>query len=182
MTTLKPESATISRPIRFSMRILSLWLLLGIVLSVQAQEQTVGVLFGHHTGYTLFTPDTMNTVYLIDDQGRVVHDWTVSGVGRDAFLRPNGDLIVTMTRQHDDPGNFAAEIGFTRIDGRFEQYTWEGDLVWSYEFDRPNYRVHHGIKPMPNGDFLFIAWEYHNSEEAIAAGRDPEHLGERTVV
>ena len=38
---------------------------------------------------------------------------------------------------------------------------------------------HHDIEPLPNGNVLLIAWEYRSREDAVAAGRDPEHLGDK---
>lgn len=141
-------------------------------------DRTVGTIFGEHDEYLLFTPQARNDVYLVDDQGRIVNRWEISGVGRDAWLLDNGNLLVSTTRFEDPQDPFAEEMGFIGIDGRFEEYTWDGELVWSYEPNIPNARVHHGVTPMPNGNILFIAWEYKTNEEAIQAGRNPELLGE----
>lgn len=148
--------------------------------SGHAQEavRTVGVLLGQHEGYTLFTPQDTNNVYLIDDQGRLINEWTVDGAGRDAFLRENGNLVVSLPDPTIGSDNFAAIATFADDDGAFAEYTWDGELVWYYQFDRPNMRVHHGIEVMPNGNILFMAWQLISREEALAAGRDPEKLGD----
>ena len=36
--------------------------------------------------------------------------------------------------------------------------------------------IHHDIELMPNGNVLAISYEAKSQEEAIAAGRDPEHV------
>ena len=141
-------------------------------------DRTVGTIFGEHDEYLLFTPQARNDVYLVDDQGHIVNRWEISGVGRDAWLLDNGNLLVSTTRFEDPQDTFAEEMGFIAIDGRFEEYTWDGELVWSYEPNIPNARVHHGVTPMPNGNILFIVWEYKTNEEAIQAGRNPELLGD----
>lgn len=164
-----------------------LWMTLGLFLliigggSAAAQDTSpvVGVTSGgYDDGYTLFTPQNSNHVYLIDGTGAIVHSWTVSDEGRDAFLRENGNLVVSVAMRDTEIEEYADHIAFIQIDGRFEEYTWDGELVWEYEFDRPGYEVHHGIEVLPNGNVMFIAWEYITREEAIAAGRDPETIGD----
>lgn len=152
---------------------------LGIATATQAQDgpQPVGTLFGEHDGYTLFTPQDSRMVYLVDDQGRLIHEWQVERAGRDAHLRPNGNLVVTMPLPQIEE-HFASRAGFADDDGAFAEYTWDGELVWYYEFNRPNFKVHHGVEVMPNGNIMFLAWEYITPEEALANGRNPELLGD----
>ncbi len=133
---------------------------------------------GNHEGYTLFKAQNDPHIYLIDAQGRVINQWEASDEGRDAILQENGNLLVTVRPQNPDPENFAATIAFADIDGRFEEYTWDGDLVWEYEFNDPLYRIHHGVEVLPNGNIMFLVWEYISPEEAIENGRDPDFFDE----
>ena len=41
-----------------------------------------------------------------------------------------------------------------------------------------NYRLHHDIEIMPNGNVLMIAWELKSTQETLAAGRDPSLMPE----
>ena len=163
---------------RITIILFTLLLALNISLSGAQEEQLTGTLFGEHEGYTLFTAQGTNRVYLIDDQGRLINEWAVRSNGRDAFLRENGNLVVTMAPETPIANDYASHIGFVQIDGGFAEYTWDGDLVWSYDFDRPGYRIHHGVTLIPNGNIMFIAWHLISTEEALAAGRDPELIGE----
>lgn len=43
-------------------------------------------------GYVLFNPGGGEKVYLIDLDGRVVHDWTVPHPPHYGYLLPNGNL------------------------------------------------------------------------------------------
>lgn len=157
--------------------ILFLTLLLSMSVIAQDDIPVMGTLMGSHEGYTLFTHQRSPEVYLINDQGEVVHEWRVSRPGRDAFLLENGNLVVSVARANPQYENFAARLTFADIDGRIEEYTWDGELVWATDvINDDNYRIHHGIMPMPNGNILTIAWEYISDEDAIAAGRDPELL------
>ncbi len=38
------------------------------------------------------------------------------------------------------------------------------------------YLRHHDLAPLPNGNVLLITFEAHTAAEAIAAGRDPNHI------
>lgn len=142
-----------------------------------ATQPTVGTLSGYHEGYTLFTPLTSAYVYLINAEGRIINEWRTSGAGRDVFLKENGNIVATVPLSQPDD-TFAADVSFAQRDGRFEEYTWDGERVWSYELDRPGSRIHHGITLLNNGHIMFIAWDYKSREEAIANGRDPAQLGD----
>lgn len=132
---------------------------------------------GDNPGYTLFKSIGSTNVYLVDGQGRIVHDWQVTSSGFDAVLRENGNLIVTGPPQ-GPRADFTDHVMGAGISGRFEEYTWDGELVWAYEFYDPGYDVHHGVEVLPNGNILFIAWEHISAEDAIAAGRDPALINE----
>src|SRR5262249_40620153 len=59
--------------------------------------QTTGAFFelpGTSADYTLFSPNTSTTTYLIDKQGNVVHQWATPYVpGLIGYLQPDGSLI-----------------------------------------------------------------------------------------
>ena len=137
---------------------------------------TVGLIFceaNASTGYTLFSPIPSNTTYLIDHQGRLVHNWTSPGEHRpalSAYLLPDGDLLRTANIAADAVGNFSG--GGTA--GKIERIGWDGTLEWSWTYDSEHHITHHDIEPMPNGNILMIAWEERTEEEALQAGRNPE--------
>ena len=56
--------------------------------------------------------------------------------------------------------------------GLIEKYSWENDLLWSFEYNSPTYRAHHDFQVLPNGNVLILAWELRSKEEAITNGRD----------
>jgi len=164
---------------RLILSLLVLLLLLTLATLSVAQTDRVGVRAGSHEGYTLFMASGTDRVYLIDGEGRFIHDWDLPANGREAILRENGNIVVAMARNVPPANTFADDIvPFITITGRIAEYTWDGEEVWSYQFERPDYRIHHGIEVMPNGNVLFIAWEYISAEEAIANGRDPELIGD----
>jgi hypothetical protein len=123
-------------------------------------------------GYTLFSPMPTSTAYLIDNEGREIHNWTSPGghrPGMSAYLLDDGSLLRTANIADTAVGNFSG--GGTA--GKVERISWEGELLWSYEYSSTEYISHHDIEPMPNGNVLMIAWESKNDTEGAQAGRNP---------
>ncbi len=138
---------------------------------VEAQEQTVGLFLneaGSFDGYTLFAPNSYETTYLIDNEGRLVHSWDSDYLpGLSAYLLEDGSLLR------------AAQIessGVAGGGGRVERLAWDGTLEWEFEYANDEHKSHHDIELLPNGNVLMIARERKTSDEAIAAGRDPAIL------
>ena len=57
------------------------------------------------------------------------------------------------------------------VGGKVDIYDWEGTLLWSYTLSNNDYQAHHDIEPLPNGNFLIIAWERAYSSEWSSLGR-----------
>ncbi len=153
------------------LRKLSLLAVLLVLLTPAASAQEESGLTvnssGAYEGYTLFSPLTSNTTYLIDNEGGRVHTWESSySPGNAVYLLESGHLLRTANDRssHFDVGGAG---------GLVEEYTWDGELVWSFAYSTDAYRLHHDIEVLPNGNILMIAWEYKSAAEAIAAGRDP---------
>ena len=123
-------------------------------------------------GYTLFSPMSTTTSYLIDHDGREVHHWVSPGghrPGMSAYLLDDGSLLRASNIAQTAVGNFSG--GGTA--GKVERISWEGDLLWSFEYSSTDYISHHDIEPMPNGNILMIAWEAKTEQEGLQAGRNP---------
>lgn len=144
-----------------------------------AQDQTVGLFVNDQTsfnGYTLFAPMLFNKTYLIDNDGLLINSWeSASPPALSAYLLENGHLLRTL-----NPGGNAT-FGAGGAGGRVEEYDWDGNLVWEFKYSSTQYRQHHDIEPMPNGNILLLAWEFKTGEEAIAAGRNPDLLDENSL-
>ena len=75
-------------------------------------------------GYTLFAPKHHTLIYLLDNQGRAVHQWKSQyEPGQSVYLLENGHLLHCC---------FTRNKGFTRggEGGRLEEFYWDGKLVW----------------------------------------------------
>ena len=71
------------------------------VTTVVAQTRTVGLFLNDTAkvfkGYTLFAPKHQTMTILINNEGRIVHQWTGSQYepGQSVYLLPNGNLLRT---------------------------------------------------------------------------------------
>ena len=151
----------------------------GAVQRTESQDQPTGVVInerGAFKGYTLFAPIDSTTTYLIDNEGRIIN--TCKSNCRPAhsvYLLENGHLLRTGTMGPRENSAFGAGGS----GGHVQEFTWEGELVWDYEYSSDKYLLHHDIEYMPNGNILMIAWGAKTGDELIAAGRNPELIAER---
>jgi len=134
-------------------------------------QNTVGVLVnqpGSQLGYTLFSPKKSNETFLIDNQGRLVNQWSSSHLpSLTAYLLEDGSLLRASALVSDtSEGN-----------GGFEKFTWDGELTWEFYSGHQ----HHDIAPLPNGNVLMVVNDIIPVEEALANGRDPERIDGTSV-
>ncbi len=140
-------------------------------------EDTTGLLehtSGASPGYNLFSPLDGAGSYLMDNEGRVVHTWESPYRSNISYLLDNGNLMRTTTFGNGGNGHFFGGGAGHGI----EELTWDGERVWEFTYSSEDYLMHHDIEPMPNGNVLAIAWERRTVEEALAAGREPDQLGD----
>lgn len=150
-----------------------------LFLSVTALLGSAGA-YGQHTvgltqyspavgdGYVLFAPLSSTVTFLIDRCGRKVRTWN-SGYppGVAAVLEPDGSLL----RSAAVP-NAEFYVGGGR-GGRLERFDWNGSLIWSYTISNDSLCLHHDFTLLPNGNILAIAWERHDSLDAVLHGKYP---------
>ena len=106
-------------------------------------------------GYTLFNKAWSETIYLIDNQGRVVHKWELDAKSLFARLLENGNLL---TLANTDQGSYVREVDRN------------GNVLWDCTQGMP----HHDFLKMPNGNVLLLSRQLKTDEEVIAAGANPE--------
>ena len=120
---------------------------------------TVGLLLNEPEafgGYTLFCKSEIKTIYLIDDQGAVVHRWESDAKALFARLLENGNLLVFPSQ---------GERPVREVDRH-------GNAVW----ECTQARLHHDALKMPNGNVLLLSQQRKTAAEAIAAGADPDFI------
>lgn len=138
----------------------SITIFFSIFLSVTcfAQQPTIGLRLSSmesSDGYTLFTPEKNNFVYLIDNCGRLVNTWEFSErPAITCYLLENGNLL---------------RAGIDSLEIR----DWNNQLVWSYAITSHGFPQHHDIEPMPNGNILVVSKESFDDIELLELGRNP---------
>ncbi|MBI1348882.1 hypothetical protein GC163_21635 [bacterium] len=128
-------------------------------------------------GYTLISPLNSEKAYLVDMEGRVVHTWNCgSRPALSAYLLENGHLLRPGSLPQGEQTQFGPGGG-----GRIQEFDWDGNLVWDFKYVNDRQMPHHDITRMPNGNILMIVSEKKTKDEAIAAGRRPNGLGEHLI-
>ncbi|WP_179020498.1 aryl-sulfate sulfotransferase [Winogradskyella forsetii] len=129
-------------------------------------QETIGLLYTDQNqleeGYTLFSPRSNSSVYLIDNCGNKVKEWDFNGRPTSVpYLLENGTLLRSGTQG-------------------IELKDWDNLLLWSYDINASlGYRQHHDIEPMPNGNILAIVRDFISEEELISLGKDPSLIAGR---
>ncbi|HEU5323638.1 MAG TPA: aryl-sulfate sulfotransferase, partial [Methylomirabilota bacterium] len=125
-------------------------------------------------GYVLFNPSLSDSVYLVDNEGRVVHVWkTRYAPGGDLELLPNGNLL----RGARDPEMLGFKTGGTG--GILQELAWDGSVVWEWKLSSAERMHHHDVTALPNGNVLLLAWEVKSPEQARRAGRRADQIPEQ---
>lgn len=123
-------------------------------------------------GYVLLSPISTEKVFLLNNQGQIVHQWkTDRQPGQSAYLLEDGSLL--RAGKVKDTFQFPATAG---SGGRIQKYDWDGKLVWDFVSSNLYRMSHHDIEPLPNGNVLCIVWESYLNHVAFEQGRDPEKL------
>jgi Arylsulfotransferase (ASST) len=102
-------------------------------------------------GYTLFSPVRGHHADLLDEAGRIVHQWRhPEGIQHLKWL-PNGNLLVHTLPPDDAEG--AQDIG--GCSGALLELDQESNVVWEHR-DR---FMHHDFQRLPSGNTLVIRWD-----------------------
>ncbi|MEZ4979723.1 MAG: aryl-sulfate sulfotransferase [Chitinophagales bacterium] len=106
-------------------------------------------------GYTLFTPEANNYVYLIDNCGQVVNQWTFGeNPGATCYLLENGNLLRA--------GKDTIQIK-----------DWDDNLLWSFALNaKLGLNQHHDIEALPNGNVLCVIADDYPKEDLVPLGFD----------
>ncbi len=124
-------------------------------------------------GYTLVTPISMNSTYLLDMSGQIAHAWHYPDfTGFYARLMPNGNLLLLATDRSLGPPPEVPErtippfeTTIRRIGGNAThllELDWDGNVVWQYE----NPAIHHDFVRLANGNTVFA--EFHELPSDVA--------------
>lgn len=126
-------------------------------------------------GYTLLTPSNSTKTFLIDNQGRIINQWSSNYLpGQSAYLTEDGCLIRTCKTNN-------TTFKLAGIGGRLEKKDWNDQLIWEWELNDTNKCLHHDISPLPNGNILVILVERKFLSDIILSGRDTSKLSDKEL-
>lgn len=155
--------------------ILKIFICYTLFTNVLYSQNTVGLISYNrdlsYEGYNLIYPHNQPSVFLLNNCGELVHEWPDSAhyrTGNIAYLTPEGKLIRAKRNASVTQDPIWAGGGGAIV----EQVSWDNEVEWRFELNNDQFRLHHDIALMPNGNILMIAWEKKTREEAIEAGRD----------
>jgi hypothetical protein len=154
-------------------------LILGAMLAVpnsvfSQSDRTVGLVkrdISAYEGYTLYKPLAAvpgGPVYLINNAGNPVHQWTIplpTRPGGEVFLRKNGELVLT------------TDQGFYAINPD-SSVAWVVDSTQPTIAGQERWFGHHEVVELPNGNMLVPGFIEKTRAEAKAAGFDVESADE----
>ncbi|MGB5227899.1 MAG: aryl-sulfate sulfotransferase [Eudoraea sp.] len=121
-------------------------------------------------GYIMFPVTNSASTYLINRKGEVVHEWKGNYGVFNPYLMDDGSVVIGA----NDPDY--PVFGFGGPYGRIQKITWEGKMLWDFEYADTTQIVHHDFAVMPNGNVLALAYETSSYEYALALGRKPEFI------
>jgi hypothetical protein len=125
-------------------------------------------------GQILFSPLYSTTTYLIENTGVINHTWSSSYTpGAATYWLGDGTILRTIRTGFSGGGGAG---------GGVQKIQWDGTIVWDFRYDNNGHLSHHDIKFLSNGNVLMIAWETKTRAQAIAAGRDPNHITGNTFM
>jgi hypothetical protein len=117
--------------------------------------------------YTLYATKNESQAYLCDTNGTNYKTWSFSSSAKNAYstyLVPGDTLVRTTT--YDASGS----PGSGGSTGKIQKVTWDGTVVWEYQYSSSTTQMHHDICPMPNGNVIFISYDVKSSADATQAG------------
>ena len=119
-------------------------------------------------GYILYAPPASASVYLLNRQGEVVHEWKGNYEVGSPYLNDDGSLTLMAIDPDFPVFNEGGEAG------RIQKISWDSKMLWDFEYANEEHHAHHDIAQLPNGNVLTIAWEAKPYDVVIHAGRNPE--------
>ncbi len=145
------------KQMKFIFIIILILLLINISIPSRNADGTI-------TGKILYTSMLSQNTYLINNDGTIINTWHSNYLpALSAYMLANGNILRPARLNIQQGGG-----------GGIEEYTPNGELVWSFDYySAGEYQTHHDIEPLPNGNILMLAWENIGRDQLISAGRDP---------
>jgi hypothetical protein len=142
-----------------------------LLLVSSYSQQLVGTISNSedsYQGYTIISPSSFKTSYLINNCGEIINSWESDHfIALMAEVDMEGNLY--RLARGENVGGFAGG----GIGGRLEKFNWDGDLIWTGILADEFHHAHHDLEILPNGNILLIQWDKILADEVFDSGRDP---------
>ena len=122
-------------------------------------------------GYLLVEPAYRKPAYLINNDKEVIAEFE-NDYYSFTQLQADGTRLASSNLYSD----VFQDGGGNR--GCLEEYAADGSLNWRLRLETDDYIHHHDAVKLPNGNVLALVWENISVTQAIALGRNPEHVAE----
>jgi len=108
-----------------------------------------------YDGYTLIDPMGSREVYLIDMEGRIVHQWKLANIpALHSVLLPTGNLLRPQQTPLGDEELNVVGLAVAGRGGEIVEVDWDGNLVWKWE----DIYMNHTITRWSNGNTMVLRW------------------------
>ncbi|NRB59243.1 MAG: aryl-sulfate sulfotransferase [Winogradskyella sp.] len=141
-----------------------------ILISVSNSQETIGLVYNDvnidkYEGYTLFKATSDDNVYLIDNCGEVLNQWTfTANNSRNTYLLENGNILLS-----------------SGLEAMIKD--WDDNVLWSINYQSTfGWRIHHDIEPLPNGNFLVLVRDSYTNTEMYNYGMDTAYTNPTFVI
>ncbi len=111
-----------------------------------------------YPGYTMF--GSGSKAYIYDMEGELRHTWSASGgsIQTTAYLLPDGSALFPLQNSSCPFRPQGAHPG-----GTIQKVSWDGEILWDFDFCDNSFTPSYDIEPLPNGNVLVIAGVSSNS-------------------
>ena len=101
-----------------------------------------------YPGYTLYCVQGLDRAFVLNMEGRVVHEWRIPGLSPVVKPLSNGH-IAAFVANGDCTENWCQSS--------LREYDWEGNMVWEYAPPQGISAFTHDFQYLPNGHILLLA-------------------------
>jgi len=144
---------------------------LTVTAQITNNTNTIGLLYTEpekvSEGFLLFAPFGIEKVFLIDNCGLKINDWTFENptIYSGCYLLEDGSVL-KLNGDYDYENYYESQ-------SCIERRSWENELIWQYCLQREIGFLHSDVHILPNGNVLAILLEPFTAQEAIQNGVRP---------
>ncbi|WP_047245252.1 aryl-sulfate sulfotransferase [Maribacter thermophilus] len=120
--------------------------------------------------YILVVDTRTDGVFLIDHDGNELFEWDLDGdeLGDEAQLLDDGSLLLSLKSSN-------SSISFGGYGGKFRKINADQSIDWEVSYSSNDYRSHHDVDYLSNGNIIFLVWEEVSATEASEMGFSGNH-------